>query len=257
VRRLARALADSARCFRCWLPACSGSDACPDVQPAPACVAAWLAPGFASGARVAVRPRDFTRCSRGYPVKFMLLGASLELRYPDNERGSRARNNLHVNRGERAMFIPAKRICGWFLAFLLTLASTSLSHAQPDASAPGRLDTVLLSQADRSPAPPAPILMPELAPRSRLTISPMVSSALVVNILQLAVAGDFAIQRLDLFGEIRARLAHVFCVDCRGDEGQGFSLGNLRVGARYHLGTGRFRVAARPHRPRTRATTCR
>jgi len=87
----------------------------------------------------------------------------------------------------------------------LPLASTSLARAEPAIVPDQPVGTIGDDSATLGPsakthapgpsavthelAPPAPILMPELVSRSRLTISPMVSSALLVNLLQLDVTG--------------------------------------------------------------------
>lgn len=91
--------------------------------------------------------------------------------------------------------------------------------------------------------PPAPLLMPELAARTRVVVSPLVSSGLLINMLQLGVAGTFAIHDLELFGDVRARVAGIVNYDGGGNESNGAFLGNLRAGARYHVQAGSLRVA--------------
>ncbi|HUS30392.1 MAG TPA: hypothetical protein VMZ53_17910 [Kofleriaceae bacterium] len=96
-------------------------------------------------------------------------------------------------------------------------------------------------------APPAPLVMPELVARNRITISPMVSSILLVNLAMLAVGGTYTDPRLgglELYGDVKVRAGGVVAIGGSSEnEGAGPALGNIRVGARYHVRTGRFRIA--------------
>lgn len=91
--------------------------------------------------------------------------------------------------------------------------------------------------------PPAPLMMPELAPRHRLVVSPLVSSGLFINLAQLAVAGTYAIDCVELFGDVRARVSAVVNIGGGSNEDSGTGLGNIRLGARYHVRRGTLRVS--------------
>ncbi|MBA3453671.1 MAG: hypothetical protein H0T42_11315 [Deltaproteobacteria bacterium] len=128
---------------------------------------------------------------------------------------------------------------------LLVLCISGLAWAEPARlpqpvrtdQEPGS-DVVVISRAREDAdmvelSAPAPLLMPELVPRTRLIISPMASTGLVINLLQVGVGGTLAIGNFEVFGDVRVRLAAVLFD--RGDTGGGLALGNVRAGARYHL----------------------
>lgn len=84
--------------------------------------------------------------------------------------------------------------------------------------------------------PPAPLRLPELAPRTRVGVSVVGATyVLLAYAITTEVSGSIAVGGgLELFGRLPATAAAVACVaGCGERDSAGSALGNLRLGARY------------------------
>ena len=85
---------------------------------------------------------------------------------------------------------------------------------------------------------PVPLVMPELTARKRFDLG-ILASVGDVNLFELQVSGGYAFDKLEVFGDLRARAQR----EIDSEDSGGAAFGNIKLGARYHVPLGEFVVA--------------